>query len=318
VTDVALAGTHHVSALSARIAVSHDFYTRVIGLRPVVRTVNQDDPGMYHLFFGDGAGSPGSDITVFDMPRAASERHGNNSISLTTFRVAGSAALEYWQQRLAEHGVATTEIHERDGRAVLDFDDPVGTRLSLVDDGSSGPAFPWEPSPVPLQYQSCGLGYVRVTVPELAPTHEFLVRGLGLTAAREYPVSAAPRRVVHVYEMGGGGAHAEVHVAVRSDLPGARYGSGGVHHVALRVPDLDAIHEWPARLEGLGYVNSGVVDRHWFRSVYVREPNHVLFELATDGPGFEVDGSIDGERLALPPALEPRRAEIEAGLVPLD
>jgi glyoxalase family protein len=308
---------HHVSALSARIGVSRDFYTRVMGLRTLITTVNQDDPGMYHLFFGDGAGSPGSDITVFDMPRATRERRGGNSITLTTFRVAGAATLEYWRQRLGEHGTTTSGVFERDGRALLEFEDPEGTRLALVDDGGAGVAHPWDRSPVPARHQLRGLGHIGITVPSLAPTRRFLQHALGMTPVREYVLPGAQRSPVHAFSMGDGGVHAEVHVTVRSDLPPARHGAGGVHHCALRVPQLDEIDAWPDRLAGLGYQNSGVVDRHWFRSVYVREPSHVLFELATDGPGFEVDGPLDGERLSLPPALEPRRAGIEARLAPL-
>jgi glyoxalase family protein len=132
-----------------------------------------------------------------------------------------------------------------------------------------------------------------------------------------YALAEAPQYTVHVYLIGDGGAHAEVHVIVRDDLPRARYGSGGVHHVALRVPAGQEMADWVARLNGLGYQNSGIVDRHYFTSAYVREPNHVLFELATDGPGFEVDGPLDGERLSLPPFLELHRAAIEAILKPL-
>ena len=312
-----LGGLHHVSALSAHVGRSHDFYTRVLGMRPVVRTVNQDDPTMYHLFFGDGVASPGSDMTVFGMPRAAPEHRGNNSVTRTTFRVAGAAALDYWSERLAAHGVAHAGVAERDGRRVLDFDDAVGTRLSLVDDGGAGAAFPWDASPVPAECQVRGLGYVVLTVPRLEPTHRFLVDALGLRAARRYPASDAPGFDAHVYEVGDGGAHAEVHVVARDDLPRARYGSGAVHHLALRVPDGEGVAAWAARLDAAGYRNSGVVDRHYFASVYVREPNHVLFELATDGPGFAVDGPLDGARLSLPPRLEPRRREIEAALPPL-
>jgi glyoxalase family protein len=312
-----LSGIHHVSALTAHIGRTHDFYTRALGLRPVIKTVNQDDPSMYHLFFGDGAGSPGSDMTAFDMPRAAREHRGNNSITRTAFRVYGEGALEYWAERLAGLGVAHDGVSTRDGRAVLDFDDAEGTPLSLVDDGGIGEAHPWDQSPVPAEHQLRGLGYTTITVPELGPTHEFLTQGLGLRADHVYTFAEAPQHQVHVYRIGEGGAHAEVHVVVRDDLPRARYGAGGVHHVALRVPDGQRIADWVARLDGLGYRNSGVVDRHYFTSAYVREPNHVLFELATDGPGFEVDGPLDGERLSLPPFLEPRRAEIEAGLRPL-
>lgn len=137
---VGLAGVHHVSALSAHIGRTHHFYTTVLGMRPVIKTVNQDEPSLYHLFFGDGAGTPGSDITVFDMPHAAREHPGNNSISLTTFRVNDVGTLEFWADRLVEHGVAVGAITVRDGRHVLDFADPVGTQLSFVDDGGAGTA----------------------------------------------------------------------------------------------------------------------------------------------------------------------------------
>lgn len=315
-----LTGVHHVSALSARISDSHGFYTLLLGLRPLIRTVNQDDPSMYHLFYGDAAGTPGSDITVFDMPNAAAERRGNNSFTLTTFRVDGRPALEYWASRLEEHEFPHSGIHERDGRLALDFDDPVGTQLSLVDDGGAGEGHPWDGSPVPAPYQIRGLGYVMMTVPVLAPTAGFLTKALGLTHDRVYHLTDAyetQRFEVHVYRIGAGGAHAEVHVQVRPELARARYGSGGVHHVALRVPEPADMAGWAERLRGHGFHNSGVVDRHYFRSVYVREPNGVLFELASDGPGFDVDTPLDGDRLSLPPFLEPHREEIEGVLKPI-
>lgn len=311
-----LTGIHHVSALSARIGRSHDFYTRVLGMRPVIRTVNQDAPTMYHLFYADGAGRPGTEMTVFDLPHAAPERPGSHSITRTTFRVAGDGTPAWWAARFDALGVPRGEVAERAGRAVLDFADFEGTQLALVDDGGAGDAVPWEGTDVPPGRQLRGLGYTTLTVPSLEGTHAFLADGLGLRPAGRYE-DAADGDEVHVYEIGAGGPHAEVHVAVRPELPRARYGAGGVHHVALRVPVDAEIGAWAARLDGLGYGNSGVVDRHYFASVYAREPNGVLFELATDGPGFEVDGPIDPERLSLPPLLEPRRAEIEAALRPL-
>jgi glyoxalase family protein len=309
-----LTGIHHVSTLSARIRHSRDFYIRVLGLRPVITTVNQDDPKMYHLFFGDGAGTPGSDITVFDIPNAAPEHRGNNSLTLTTFRIHSEATFDYWSRRLTECKVEHSGIIVRDGRQAIDFADPVGTKLSLVEDGGDEENFPWDRSEVPAEHQIRGLGYVALTVPDLDPTDRFLTEGLGLRHDREHASASA---VTHVYVMGGGGVRSQVHVIVRSDLPRARYGSGGVHHVALRVPAGQSQHAWADHLNSHGYINSGIVDRHYFQSVYVREPNHVLFELATDGPGFDVDGPIDEEKLSLPPFLEPRRAEIESRLSPL-
>lgn len=315
-----LTGTHHVSTLSARIRETHGFYPEVLGLRPVIRTVNQDEPSMYHLFYGDGVGSPGSDITVFDMPHAAPERRGNNGFSLTTFRVAGRASLEYWSRRLAEYGFPHGGIIERDGRLALDFDDPLATQLSLVDDGGMGTAHPWERSPVPAGHQIRGLGYVMAAVPSHEPTHRFLVDALGLVHDHEYSLAGAWETgpiAAHVYRMAAAGVEGEVHVVVQPGLERARYGSGGVHHVALRAPEPADMAGWSARLAAAGYRNSGEVDRHYFRSVYVREPNGLLFELASDGPGFDVDGPIDGERLSLPPFLEPHRGEIEGRLKPL-
>jgi glyoxalase family protein len=304
---------HHVSSLSAHIGRTRDFYTRVLGLRPVITTVNQDDTSMYHLFFADGKGSPGSDMTVFDLPHAAPEHRGTNAISMTTFRVAGQSALYYWDERLTALGVPHGEIYERDGRAVLDFDDPVGTQLSLIDDGGAGESFSWSESPVPAEHQIRVLGYVAITVPDLGPTDRFLREAIGAEAHHTYPVADARGQTVHVYRIGD----AEHHVIVRDDLPRARYGSGGVHHLALRIPAVMPIEDWARRMSSLGYRNSGVVDRHYFMSLYVREPNHVLYELATEGPGFEVDGPIDPSRLSLPPFLEARRSEIEARLRPI-
>ena len=312
-----LGGVHHVSAVSAHIGRTHDFYTQILGMRPVIRTVNQDSPTMYHLFFGDGAGTPGSDMTVFDIPNAAPERRGNNSITSTALRVSGENTFEYWAARLGSFGVFHGAVQLRDGRRVLDFEDFEGTRLSLIDDGGADAAFPWDESPVPAEHQVRGLGYTTITVPDLEATHHFLTEALGLRHDRTYPVADAPPDLVHVYAIGDGGPHAEVHVVVRPGLARSRHGAGGVHHVALRIPEGQAVADWAARLDGFGYTNSGVVDRYYFASVYVREPNGILFELATDGPGFDVDGPLDGERLSLPPFLEPRRAEIEAQLRPL-
>jgi glyoxalase family protein len=311
------AGTHHVSALSRRIQRSHDFFTRVLGMRLVIRTVNQDEPTMYHLFFGDGVGSPGSDFTVFDMPYVVPERRGNNSISLSTFRVADAASLEWWRERFDALGVVHAGIANRDDRAVLDFEDEEGTQLGLVVDDGVGIAQPWADSTVPAEHQIRGLGYNIITVPRLESTHRFLDEGLGLQQLRSYDTAGAGGHATFVYGMADGHVHEQLQVLVRDDLPRARYGAGAVHHLALRVPRMADIGAWSEHLHRLGYRNSGVVDRHYFRSVYVREPNDVLIELATDGPGFTVDEPLDGSRLSLPPLLEPRRAEIEAQLKPL-
>jgi glyoxalase family protein len=308
-------GMHHVSALTARIGRSHAFWTGIMGMRPLIRTVNQDAPTMYHLFYGDGAGTPGSELTLFDLPTAAPERPGNHAISRVALRVRGEDVLAAWAERLDRHSVRRGTVAVRDGRATLPFTDPEGMEMALVDDGGRGGGTPWPGGPVPAAEQIRGLGWCELTVPALEETARFLTEALGFPPLRDYPLPGAPRDRVHVFG-GGGGPGDEVHVAVRPDVARARYGAGGVHHLALRAPDgeMDA---WAERLSSLGYANSGVVDRHYFVSVYVREPGGILFELASDGPGFEVDGPVDASRLSLPPFLEARRAEIEAALPPL-
>lgn len=310
------AGLHHVSALSRDIARNHDFYTRVLGLRLVKKTVNQDSPGMYHLFYADHAGQPGTEMTFFDFPRAAREHRGKDSITLTTFRVTGADALTFWAQRLTESGVQYTR-EEVDGHSRLTFEDVDGTRLALFDDGGAGPrGVPNPNTDVPAAFQLQGLGFSGLTVGNLAPTREFLERGLNMREVRQY---ATDGFTTHVFQMGLGGTHAELHVTERPDLPRHRPGAGGVHHVALRMKDETELEAWLAHLAAQGYANSGHVDRHFFHSVYVRDPSGLVIELATDGPGFATDELPEtlGERLSLPPFLEGQRAQIEAKLRPL-
>lgn len=313
-----LTGIHHLTAVSARIRDNHLFYTRTLGMRLVKRSVNQDDPSAYHLFYADAEGSPGTDLTFFDWP-VPPEQRGNRSITRTALRVAGADTLAYWQARLREAGLAPSALVERDGRPTLDFEDAEGQRLSLVDDGGAGIARPWDRSPVPAAHQIRGLGPITMTVPELTRTDLVLQRVLGFRPVRTYADPARARDTVHVYEMGDGGAGAELHVAVRPDLAVGRQGAGAVHHVAFRAHDVD-YEGWADRLNTLGIPNSGKVDRYWFRSLYFREPGGVLFEIATDGPGFAVDEdpATLGEKVVLAPFLEPHRAEIVGALKPID
>ena len=316
-----LHGFHHVTAVTGRAAANHAFYTGVLGLRLVKKTVNQDDVSAYHLFYADGLASPGTDLTFFDWP-VPRERRGTHSIARTGLRVRDEAGLPWWRERLRNAGVFVGEILERDGRAVLDFEDPEGQRLSLVVDRASGAGNPWARSPVPEELQILGLGTVMISVPHLRPTDAVLTRVMNLRRVREYATPSSPVRTVHVYEMGAEGApgpRAELHVVIEAGLPPARSGAGGVHHLAFRTPDDAQYGMWAARLAELGVPSSGPVDRFYFRSLYFREPNGILFEIATDGPGFATDEKMDalGERLALPPFLETRRAEIERGLKPL-
>ena len=318
-----LQGFHHLTAITGDISGNLRFYTQSLGLRLVKKTVNQDDVSAYHLFFADGRATPGSDITFFDWPLPR-EGRGTDSIVRTGFRVSGRESLQYWLARLDELGVRHGGIVERNGRATIDFEDPEGQRLSLVADERPGTPHPWERSPVPAEHQIRGLGPITISVRDQRPTDLVITRVMGMRHVREYEGvassgSSSGVSTVHVYEMANGGPSAELHVAVEPGLPIAQSGAGGVHHVAFRVPTYEEYDQWYERLRDMRVPNSGPVDRFYFRSLYFREPNGILFELATDGPGFDADEPMDqlGERLSLPPFLEPRRKEIEAGLRPV-
>jgi glyoxalase family protein len=315
-----LTGIHHVTAVTANVSENYRFYTQVLGMRLVKRSVNQDDVSAYHLFYADALGSPGTDLTFFDwaMPR---ERRGNHSVSRTSLRVNGHESLAWWQNHLQANGVAVGAPVERDGRLTLDFEDPEGQRLSLVDDGgTSESGATWDRSPVPAENQVRGLGPVTMSVASLARTDAVLTRVLEMRAVREYAHPDNAAHTVHVYEMGDGGAHAELHVAVQPDLPFTQPGAGGVHHVAFRTPNEETYHAWTERLSSANIRHSGEIDRYYFRSLYFREPGGILFEIATDGPGFAVDedAATLGEKVVLPPFLESQRAAIEANLKPIE
>ena len=323
-----LHGFHHLTAITGDVAGNRKFFTETLGMRLVKKTVNQDDVSAYHLFYADGRGSPGTDVTFFDWPMPREQR-GTHSIARTGLRVPGSS-LDYWLRRFGELGVTNGGIVERDGRRVIDLQDGEGQRLALVADETAGAGAgagnAWAKSPVPAEHQVRGLGPITISVPRRDPTEAVLTGLMGMRRTREYQWAASdgsdasPARVF-VYESGDGtlGPAAELHVAVEPHLTPARQGAGGVHHVAFRVPTYEEYHQWAQRLKEAGVPQSGPVDRYYFRSLYFREPNGILFELATDGPGFASDEPMEtmGERLSLPPFLEPRRKEIEAGLKPV-
>ena len=321
-----LTGIHHLTAVSADAPGNVKFYTQVLGMRLVKKTVNQDDVTAYHLFYADGEARPGTDLTFFDWP-APREKRGTHSIVRTALRVNG-ASLPWWKERFTRAAVRHRDIVTIDGRATLEFEDPEGQRLALIDDGGAGIANPWAKSLVPETHQIRGLGPITISVPRREPTEEVLLGLMGMRRTREYKsntstdgndATSSPTRV-YVYESGDDlGPAGELHVAVEPTLKPASQGSGAVHHVAFRIPTFEEYDQWAAKLRDARVPQSGPVDRFYFRSLYFREPNGILFELATDQPGFSADESAEhmGEGLALPPFLEPRRKEIEAGLKPL-
>lgn len=312
-----LTGIHHLTAITANASANHDFYTRILGLRLVKKTVNQDDVSAYHLFYADGRGAPGSDVTFFDWP-AAPARHGRQSISRTSLRVP-AASFAWWSDRLEAEGLLRNSVGERGGRQVLDFADPEGQRLALVADDVADDRHVWARSPVPAAHQILGLGPIELTLADLEPTARVLTEVMNMGRIGSIDAGDEAGVTTHLFAMGEGGAAAELHLTIAPDLQPARQGAGGVHHVAFRVPD-EAYQAWAERLVDHGMPTSGPIDRFYFKSLYFREPGGVLFELATDGPGFAADEPLEtlGRNLSLPPFLEDRRAEIEAGLKPID
>ena len=314
-----LAGLHHVTAVTRSARKNVDFYTGILGLRLVKKTVNQDDVSAYHLFYADEAGSPGTGLTFFDWSWAGPDPYGSGKISSTALRVDGREALEWWAGRFDELGVKHGEIEDRGGRVALAFADPEGQTLELVDDSETGGLPPGKPpsgTPVPPEKAIRGLYAVSLAVSRIGPTARVLTEVLGFRSAGNYGRDGARTAV---FEVGAGGPGAEVHLEVRPGLrPHRMVGAGGVHHVAFRAPDNEHAG-WREKLRRSGLAATPVIDRYYFRSIYFREPGGVLFEIATDGPGFAVDEDVErlGGRLSLPPFLEPRREEIEARLEPV-
>jgi glyoxalase family protein len=314
-----LGGIHHVTAVTGDAPGNVTFYTDTLGLRLVKKTVNQDDVSAYHLFYGDEIGQPGTEMTFFDWSGIGPHVPGAGTISSTAFRVPDHEALDWWDRRFRELDVAHEGIEERDGRARLRFTDAEGQRLELVHDEADGVpgGTPWEESPVPREAFIRGLDSVELTLKSLTPTSTVLTDFMGFHKAEEYREGD---QKVATYEVGPGGPGARVRLLERPDLPVHRFvGSGGVHHVAFRTPSEEEHAEWRERLARAGLAVTPVIDRYYFKSIYFREPGGVLFEIATDGPGFATDEDAAhlGERLSLPPFLEGRREEIEARLDPI-
>jgi glyoxalase family protein len=321
----ALSGLHHVTAVTGDARGNLSFYTQQLGMRLVKKTVNQDDTSAYHLFYADAHGSPGTDLTFFDWPNTRPRRHGYGTIGATSLRVTGTDTLAWWARRLTGAGVQCEDVADRAGRASLRFRDPEDQVITLVDDGGQAGGTPWEHSPVPPERAVQGLGPILLTQAILDPTATFLTSVLGFRESGRFtdsltqPDGAAAQSEVFVFSTGEGGSGAEVHVAIAPKSGRGLVGRGGVHHVAFRTPDDEQHTAWQAHLARLGVGVTPVIDRFYFKSLYFREPGGVLFEIATDGPGFTADEPKEslGERLALPPFLEPHRGPIEAGLVPL-
>ncbi|WP_419954378.1 ring-cleaving dioxygenase [Neobacillus niacini] len=318
-----LLGLHHVSILTGKAEKNYEFYTKILGMRLVKKTVNQDNTESYHLFYADGEGTPGTDVTFFDIPHLGQTYRGTSDISTVSLRVRNSESLLFWKERFKQYGVEHDEIQKRANRDTLAFRDFEGTSIILVaDNGEKGvrAGVPWKRNDIPLENAIIGLGPVTLTVAIAEPTIGVLTEVMGFRSVGSYPSLEGDHPDILVYATGEGGSGAEVHIETRPDLPRGRLGRGGVHHVAFRVPNEEEYNQWAARLEEYRLPNSGKVERYYFKALYFREPNGILFELSTDTPGFATDEPMEtmGEKLSLPSFLEPKRKEIEENLRPLN
>ncbi|MDT3766436.1 ring-cleaving dioxygenase [Priestia filamentosa] len=311
-----LKGIHHVTAITSSAEKNYKFFTYVLGMRLVKKTVNQDDIQTYHLFFADDKGSAGTDMTFFDFPGIPKGVHGTNEISKTSFRVPSDESLDYWIKRFDRLEVKHTGIKEQFGKKTLSFIDFDNQQYQLISDEfnkgvESGT--PWEKGPIPLEHAITGLGPIFVRIANFDYFKEMMEKVL---LFKETDKEGS----FHLFEVGEGGNGASVIVEYNALLPEARQGFGTIHHAAFRVEDRSVLEEWIERMNSFGFHTSGYVNRHFFESLYARVAPRILFEFATDGPGFMGDEPYEtlGEKLSLPPFLEPKRAKIEKLVRPID
>jgi glyoxalase family protein len=316
--DFAVRGTHglhHVTAIAGPAQENLDFYAGVLGMKLVKKSVNQDDPGTYHLFYADAEGRPGTDLTFFPWAQMAPSRRGHGLATEVALAVAPDS-LAFWSARFERYGVAVGAAETRFGDRVLPFVDPHGLQVALVESESAAarPFTPWEGGPVPADRQIRGLDGARLWLRQLAPTEALLDKPMGLVRIGEE--NGWVRWGLAGGSSGSAFSGARLDLMERPDTQRGMWGTGAVHHLAWRVDD--EAHELALRaaIAESGPHPTPVIDRFWFKSVYFKEPGGVLFELATDGPGFAVDEPKEklGETLVLPPWLEPQRAAIAAGL----
>ncbi len=297
-------GVHHVTAIGSDPARNLDFYTETLGLRLVKQSVNQDDTSVYHLFYADHTGSPGTSMTFFPYPGARPGQVGTGQVSATAFLIPGGS-VGYWTDRLKEAGVDVDEPVERFGDTVISFEDPDGLPLELIAREDAPPGNLPESS-VPGAHSIRGFFGVTLALARAEPVAD-LLETMGFTQA----AAAGDRTRYHA----DGDLGYAVDIREESGTAQGRPGAGTVHHVAFQVTR-ETQEEWRQALIDKGLRPTGIIDRKWFESVYVRTPGGVLFEFATEKPGYTVDENLDslGERLVLPEELEDRRESIEAGL----
>ena len=301
-------GLHHITAIASDPKRNLDFYTKILGLRFVKRSVNQDDPGTYHLYYGDYTGSPGTALTFFPRPGLRRGRPGSGQAYATGFSLPASS-LAYWQERLAKLGVKTEAVTTRFGDRVLTTFDPDGLRLDLVATAESDPRMPAPSADVPAEFGIRGFHSSTLGLIDAQATAGVLTHTMGYRLVSQ----EGPRAR---YTVGEGGPGTYVDLLTDPALPRGLNGAGTIHHVAFRTPTDASQSQAHAEITRSGLHISPIIDRAYFKSIYYREPSGVLFEIATDQPGFAIDEPVEtlGTKLGLPPHLEPHRAEIEAAL----
>lgn len=319
-----LTGIHHISAMTGDAQKNVDFYTRLLGMRAVKKTVNQDSIDVYHMFYADADGSAGTDLTFFAFPGVVQNREGSGEINQSVLRVANNASIEWWKQRFDKFGVSYGEETDLNGHKLLPFTDHEGQRLALMAD-EGGPVTipagqPWEHSTVPEEHQILGLGAVSITTARPQQSLHLLTEIMGFEVIADEQGPEHPDHRIVLLQIHTGGPNGLMIVHVRPDLDMARNGAGGVHHVSFRTPSQDVFTQWNQYLASEGVRVTEEIDRFYFKAMYFREPGGVLYEISTDGPGFATDEDHDkmGQQLALPPAFAPMREKIEPMLQPLD
>ncbi len=310
-----LSGHHHISMLTKNGKRNNAFYTKILGLRRVKKTVNQDSPSMYHLFYGDRTGSAGTELTFFEMPVAGRTVRGTNAITRIGLLVQSYDSLIYWKNRFELLQVEHSDIVTYAGKDALFFEDHEGLRLVLIN--HNGQPIPvewqvWDGTDIVPEHRILGMGTVEITVRYLQRTVNLL------QDLFDYTVVTEDDKEVRLQSIAGE-TFGEILVK-ELEGPSEKPGRGSIHHLAIRVATLEELNKWDELIKARGLDSSGVVDRYYFQSLYFRDRNGILFEMATDGPGFTVDSAIEdlGNKLDLPPFLEGKRAEIEAILEPLD
>ncbi|EEK73727.1 MULTISPECIES: ring-cleaving dioxygenase [Bacillus] len=308
-------GHHHISMVTKNAKTNNNFYRDVLGLRRVKKTVNQDNPFMYHLFYGDLTGSAGTELSFFEMPNVGRTIRGTNAITQIGLLVPSIESLTFWKRRFESLQVAHGEITTYAGRDALHFEDPDGLRLVLLNnkDGEVPEYWTaWDESSVEQNHRILGMGTVEMTVRSLNELSKTLT---GLFSYKEISRSDDEG----IYQSIAGQSFGEILVK-QQDGESERPGKGSIHHLAIRVKNDEELSYWNEAVKDKGFQSTGIIDRFYFKSLYFRESNGILFEIATDGPGFTVDSAVEelGKELDLPPFLEERRKEIEEKLIPLN